>query len=87
MTNVLYDDIAKAIRQLKPPVKSLTVDVVTHPDYLSLRVYEEEIMQYEIDKRADIMQYLLLMRKIVESFGVRCEIDGGKYIPRRRKRS
>jgi metal-sulfur cluster biosynthetic enzyme len=86
MANVLYDDIAKAIRQLPKPVKELTLDVVLHPEWLSLRIYEEEIMQYDIDQRADIMQYLLLMREVVQSFGVRCEIDGGKYVPRKRKR-
>lgn len=86
MANVLYDDIAKAIRNLKPPVKELTMDIVTHPEYLSLRVYEDEIMQYEINQRADIMQYLLLVRDVIQSFGVRCEIDGGKTAPRRRKR-
>jgi hypothetical protein len=86
MANVLYDDIAKAIRQLPKPVKELTLDVVLHPEWLSLRIYEEEIMQYEINQRADIMQYLLLMREVVQSFGVRCEIDGGKYVPRKRKR-
>jgi hypothetical protein len=86
MTNVFYDDIAKAIRQLPSPVKELTVDIVTHPEYLSLRVYEDEVMQYEINQRADIMQYLLMMREVVQSFGVRCEIDGGKYVPRKRKR-
>jgi hypothetical protein len=86
MVDVLYDDIAKAIRQLRAPVKNLTVDIVTHPQYLSLRVYEEEIMEYEINQRADIMQYLLLMRKIVQSFGVRCEIDGGKFVPRKKRK-
>lgn len=86
MVNVLYDDIAKAIRQVKPPVKNLIVDIVTHPDYLSLRVYEEQVMEYEIDQRADIMQYLLLVRDVVQAFGVRCEIDGGKYVPRRKRR-
>jgi hypothetical protein len=86
MPNVLYSDIAKSIRQLKSPVKELTVDIVTHPEYLSLRVYEDEIMQYEINQRADIMQYLLLVRDIVQSYGVRCEIDGGKSVPRSKKR-
>jgi hypothetical protein len=86
MVDVLYDDIAKAIRQLRAPVKNLTVDIVTHPQYLSLRVYEEEIMEYEINQRADIMQYLLLMRKIVQSFGVRWEIDGGKFVPRKKRK-
>ena len=85
MVQVLYDDIAKAVRQLKPPVKKLTVDIVTHPDYLSLRVYEDEVMEYEINQRADIMQYLIMMRDVVQAFGVRCEIDGGKNVPRKRR--
>ena len=85
MVQVLYDDVAKAVRQLKPPVKNLTVDIVTHPDFLSLRVYENEIMEYEINQRADIMQYLLMMRDVVQSFGVRCEIDGGKDVPRKKR--
>ena len=85
MVQVLYDDIAKAIRQLKSPVKKLTVDIVTHPDFLSLRVYENEVMEYEINQRADIMQYLLMMRDVVQAFGVRCEIDGGKNVPRKKR--
>ena len=85
MVQVLYDDIAKAIRQLKPPVKKLTVDIVTHPDFLSLRIYENEVMEYEINQRADIMQYLLMMRDVVQAFGVRCEIDGGKNVPRKKR--
>jgi hypothetical protein len=78
MVNILYDDIAKAIRQIKPPVKRLTVDVVTHPDYLGLRVYEDEIMEYDVTQRMNIMEYLLMLKKIVDSFGVRCEIEGAK---------
>lgn len=79
MVDVLYSDIAKAIRQLKCPVKSLTVDIVTHPDFLALRVYEEQVMEYNVTQREAIMQYLLLMRDIVQAYGVRCEIMGVKY--------
>lgn len=84
MVDVLYDDIAKAIRQVKCPVKSLTVDIATHPDYLALRIYEEQVMEYGINDREAIMQYLLLMRDIVQSYGVRCEIEGVKYVPKRK---
>lgn len=73
--------MAKAIRKVKMPVKDLKMDVRARPNYLALTVYEENIMQYEIDKRADIMEYLLLCRQLIESFGVRCEIEGIKYVP------
>ena len=84
MGQVSYKDIAKAIRQIKPPVKRLTVDVVLHPDYLSLRVCEDEVMEYEINQRADIMKYLLMLREMVNSYGVRCEIEGAASAKRRR---
>ena len=71
--------MAKKIRQIKKPVKDLKMDVRARPNYLALTVYEDNIMQYEIDKRSDIMEYLLLCRQLIESYGVRCEIEGIKY--------
>ena len=85
MVNIFYDDIAKAIRQVKAPVKRLTVDVVTHPNYLGLRVYEDEVMEYDVNQRMHIMEYLLMLKNIVDSFGVRCEIEGAKYRVKSRK--
>lgn len=79
MVAIYNKDMAKAIRNIKSPVKDLIVDIVKHPNYIGLRVYEDNVMQYEINQRADIMQYLLLMRDIIESYGSRCEIEGVKY--------
>jgi hypothetical protein len=82
MEKIFYNvSMAKAIRKVKMPVKDLKMDVRARPNYLALTVYEENIMQYEIDKRADIMEYLLICRQLIESFGVRCEIEGIKYVP------
>lgn len=77
-------DMAKAIRQIKPPVKELVLDIARHPDYIALRIYEENIMQYEINQRADIMRYLLMVKNIIESYGSRCEIEGIKYVSKKR---
>lgn len=73
--------MAKALRKIKKPVKDFKMDIRARPNYLALTVYEENIMQYEIDKRADIMEYLVLAKQLIESFGVRCEIEGVKYVP------
>ena len=82
MEKIFYNlDMAKNIRKIKMPVKDLKVDVRARPNYLALTVYEENVMQYEIDKRADIMEYLLLCKQLIESYGVRCEIEGIKYVP------
>jgi hypothetical protein len=80
MEKIFYSiEMAKALRKIKMPVKDLKMDVRARPNYLALTVYEEDVMQYEIDKRADIMEYLLLCRQLIESYGVRCEIEGVKH--------
>ena len=80
MEKIFYNlEMAKALRNVKMPVKKLKMDVRARPNYLALTVYEENIMQYEIDKRADIMEYLILCKQLIESYGVRCEIEGIKY--------
>ena len=72
--------MAKKIREIKKPVKDFKMDVRARPNYLALTVYEENIMQYDTNKRSDIMEYLLLCRQLIESYGVRCEIEGIKYV-------
>lgn len=81
MAKIFYNvEMARKLREIKKPVKSLKLDVRARPNYLALTVYEENIMQYDINKRADIMEYLLLCRQLIESYGVRCEIEGIKYV-------
>ena len=85
MEKIFYNyDMAKAIRKVKMPVKDLKMDVRARPNYLALTVYEEDVMQYDVDKRADIMEYLLLCKQLIESYGVRCEIEGIKYVPKQK---
>ena len=81
MAKIFYNiEMAKKLREIKMPVKDLKMDVRARPNYLALTVYEDNIMQYGIDKRTDIMEYLLLCRELIESYGVRCEIEGIKYV-------
>ena len=88
MEKIFYNvDMAKAIRKVKMPVKDLKMDVRARPNYLALTVYEEDVMQYDIDKRADIMEYLLLCKQLIESYGVRCEIEGIKYATKKKSLS
>lgn len=72
--------MAKKLREIKKPVKDLLLDVRARPNYLALTVYEENIMQYEIDKRVHIMEYLNMCRDLIMSYGVPCEIEGIKYV-------
>lgn len=77
MAKIFYNlNMAKALRKIKPPYKNLVVDVRTRPNYIALVIYEQDIMEYEVDQRVNIMEYLMLMRKVIESYGVRCELEG-----------
>ena len=81
MAKIFYNiEMAKKLREIKKPVKDLLLDVRARPNYLALTVYEENIMQYEIDKRIHIMEYLNSCRDLIMSYGVPCEIEGIKYV-------
>ena len=80
MAKIFYNvDMAKAIRKIKKPVKDLKLDIKAMPDWIALVIYEDNVMQYDETRRGDIMEYLLLCKQLIESYGVRCEIEGVKY--------
>ena len=87
MAKISYDvGMAKAIRQLKQPVKGLKMDIIARPNYLALTVYESNIMEYNDGQRADIMEYLLLVRQLIQSYGTPCELEGIKYENERKRK-
>lgn len=91
MVKIAYTvEMAKKVREIKPPVKGLTLDIRARPNYLALTVYESNIMEYNESQRMQVMEYLLMVRKLIESYGTPCEIEGMKYTDeqaRKRRRS
>lgn len=80
MVKISYTvDMAKKIRDIKCPVKNLRMDVRARPNYLALTVYESNIMEYSENQRMAVMEYLLLVRNLIMSYGTPCEIEGMKY--------
>ena len=71
--------MAKKLRGMKPPVKNLILDIRARPNYLALTVYESNIMEYNESERMQVMEYLLLVRQLIQSFETPCEIEGMKY--------
>ena len=81
MDQILYTkEMAKAIREVKPPFTGIKLDIRKRPNYIALTVHEDNIMEFSESKRMQIMEYLLQVRAMVENFGVRCEIEGIKYV-------
>jgi hypothetical protein len=72
-------EMAKKIREIKVPVRGLKLDVRARPNYLALTVYEENVMEYNESQRMQLMEYLLLVRKLIMAYGTPCEIEGIKY--------
>jgi hypothetical protein len=77
-------EMAKVIRNIKPPYKGIVVDIRARPNYLALTVYEENIMEFSVDQRVNIMEWLLLIRSTIQSYGVRCELEGATGNVRRK---
>jgi len=80
MEQVFYTkEMAKAIRQIKPPYKNVKLDIMRRPNYIALLIHENNIMEFEQEQRMNIMEYLLKVRAMIQNFGVRCEIEGMRY--------
>ena len=80
MEKIFYNaDMAKAVRRVKKPVRGLVMDIRGLPKFLCVSVYEENILEYSDSQRESIMEYLIMVREVIRSYGVPCEIQGFKY--------
>ncbi len=69
------EEMKKAIRQIQKP-QMLLLDIAKYPDFLALRLYEDNFLQFEGIKKEMVIDYLQKIKKIIESYGVRCELEG-----------
>ena len=47
-----------------------------YPDFLAIRLYEDNFLQYEGTKKEMVIDYVNKVKKLIESYGVRCELEG-----------
>lgn len=69
------EEMKKAVHQVKKP-SMLLMDVVMYPDFLALRLYEDNFLQFEGTKKEMVIDYVTRVKKLIESYGVRCELEG-----------
>lgn len=77
----------RALKEIErnKPYPNLHYAIVEYPNMLGIRVYENNIMELGIDQRVNVLEYLELLRKCVQQFGVDCELEGvAGDAPRRR---
>ena len=74
---VFYNkEMALAVRGIKKPVVNLQMDIVKYPEFLCLRLYEDNFIQYTGNNKEMVIDYLQKVKKLIESYGVRCELEG-----------
>lgn len=69
-------EMARKIRELKCPALNLEMDVVKYPDFLAIRLYEKNFSQYDGSMRVRVIEYIEMVKNILESYGVRVELEG-----------
>ena len=76
-SRVVYTkQMAKTLREIKKPFPGIIIDIAEYPEFLTIRMYEDNIMSFDINQRVTITDYITLVRKVIESYGVRCEFEG-----------
>ena len=74
---VFYNkEMALKIRELKKPASDLKMDIVKYPDFLAIRLYEKNFAKYDGSAKMRVIEYVEMVKKIIESYGVRCELEG-----------
>lgn len=69
------EEMKKAIRQIKKP-NMLLMDIAKYPDFLAIRLYEDNFIQFDGIKKEIVIDYVNKVKKVIESYGVRCELEG-----------
>jgi hypothetical protein len=68
-------EMKKRVHEIKKPML-LMMDVVQYPDFLALRLYEDNFVQFDGIKKEEAISYVDKVKKLIESYGVRCELEG-----------
>ena len=65
----------KKVHEISKPAM-LLMDIVKYPDFLALRLYEDNFIQFDGTKKEIVIDYVTKIKKLIESYGVRCELEG-----------
>ena len=67
--------MAKRVREIPKP-NLLLMDVAMYPDFLALRLYEDNFLQFDGSAKERVIDYVMKVKSLIESYGVRCELEG-----------
>ena len=68
-------EMAKKVKEIPSP-GMLLMDIVKYPDFLAIRLYEDNFIQFDGSAKERVIDYVMKVKKLIESYGVRCELEG-----------
>jgi len=72
------DEMRKKVREIPKPTYDLLMDIVMYPEFLAIRLYEDNFLQFSGNKKEMVIDYVSKVKKLIESYGVRCELEGAQ---------
>ena len=82
---MLYNITVKsAVKALDKPA-GFVMDIVDKADVLTIRVYEDDILNLTLPQRIKAMEYLNSVEEVIKSYNIPCYIEGAKGAPPRRR--
>lgn len=73
---VFYNaEMASKVREISKPAM-LLVDIVKYPEFLAIRLYEDNFIQFDGSAKERVIDYVTKVKRLIESYGVRCELEG-----------
>ena len=74
---VFYNkEMAMRARDLRKDIPTLELDIVQYPEFLAIRLYEDNFIQFTGIKKEMVIDCVDKIKKMIESYGVRCELEG-----------
>jgi len=68
-------EMRKGVHAIKKP-PMLLMHIIKYPDFLALRLYEDNFLQFTGSKKEMVIDYVNKVKSLIESYGVRCELEG-----------
>jgi len=69
-------EMSRKVRELRSPARDLQMDIVKYPEFLAIRLYEDNFSQYDGSMKVRVIEYIELVKNVLESYGVRVELEG-----------
>ena len=69
-------EMATKFKELIKDMPDLLVDIAQYPEFLAIRLYEDNFLQFHGTRKEIVIDRVMKIKSMIESYGVRCELEG-----------